>query len=196
MSRRPKALNRKRPQRKSSNLPVIGVSGVAIVIALIMQFTPSSRNFRQMKSEVSQLQDQQEFQARVLAAESKAKVETLQADIEARELEARIAHIRYLSGCLFTFLPPKSGEKYASKVAAITEGFRPIDRNTGLTLPPGTEVCDDRATTAEIGEGGYVDMETVARATDMDVVNNRFASTAHWNPRAHRSEIQIDSKEN
>ncbi|WP_031291493.1 hypothetical protein [Leptolyngbya sp. Heron Island J] len=192
MSRRQKAVNRKRPQRTADRGPVLFVGGAAIAVSIAMQFTPSSRNFREMKSEVSQLQDRQEFQSRVLAAESKAKAEALEAELEARELEARQAHIRFYSGCIITFLPKEPGERYASKVAVITTDFRPIDKNTGKPFPPKTEVCDDRGTTAEIGPDGYVDMSTVARATDMDIVNNRFASAADWNPRAHRSEIQID----
>lgn len=194
MSRRQKATNRKRPQRKTGYAPALAVGGIAVLIGIAMQFTPSSRNFRQMKSEVGRLNDQQEFQARALAAESKVKVQSLEAQQEARGLEAEIAHTRYYSGCIVTFLPPDPGQKYASKVAAITEGFQPIDKNTGLTFPVGKEVCDDRGTTAEIGVGGSVDMTTVAYASDMDVVNGRFASAAHWNPRAHRSEIEVSQQ--
>jgi hypothetical protein len=56
-------------------------------------------------------------------------------------------------------------------------------------LGTGQLVCDDRGLTFEIVDGVAANP---LRATDMDLVNQRFEDSAGWNPAARRSDVFAD----
>ena len=100
---------------------------------------------------------------------------------EKRAEDSVIANARYEQGCTMTVtqtLKPDGGSIFG--VVSLSEYIVFTDAATGKALLRGTPVCDDNGTTAEIGDGGRIDMDTIMQASDMSLVTARYQASIGW----------------
>lgn len=104
------------------------------------------------------------------------------AAVRKAEADAFVAHQRYLSGCTVPWVYRKDGSIQA---IALSENVVYTDGNFGVPMSPGDLVCDDNGLSGEIGQSGY--LEDPRRASNMDLVNQRYADSMGWHPQHVRS---------
>ncbi|NER80465.1 MAG: hypothetical protein F6K42_12985 [Leptolyngbya sp. SIO1D8] len=152
------------------------LGGLGAFLAVSSFNSPTARYERSVRATIKQ-------------EEADAVLAQLRAEEEARRLQDEIAeaHRRYVGKCTMLTSLNVDPNGYAFQAIAITANTPYIDPETGGFLPEGQIVCDDRLVTAIIGSGGVA--EQFARATDGDLVNQRFADALGWHQQATRSTV-------
>lgn len=183
---RPKRKSRNRADGKANRSPtakpqinpllaILGIGGVLLAVIGWQQYTaPENQYYRQKQAE-----------ARKIKADSMTEQAKAEAEAIARADEIEKAHHRYRSGCTMLTGANLGADGFEFQVIAITAGTPYYDANTGAVLAEGAIICDDRFGTAVIGPAGLA--TDFARASDADLVNQRFADQLGWNPHARRS---------
>ena len=104
------------------------------------------------------------------------------AAVRKAEADAFVAHDRYNSGCTMPWVYRPDGSIQA---IALSRNVVYTDGSFGVPMSPGDLVCDDNGLSGEIGNSGM--LEDPRRASDMDLVNQRYADSMGWHPRHVRS---------
>ena len=99
-----------------------------------------------------------------------------------QKADAFVAHERYRSGCTMPWVYRKDGSIQA---IALSRNVAYTDGNFGVSMAPGDLVCDDNGLSGEIGQSGM--LEDPRRASDMELVNQRFDDSMGWHPQPARS---------
>lgn len=159
-------------------LIAIGAVGTALTAMIaVQQLSPAAQTYRASRATAKQdnaLAQRQSNENRLEDAADK--------------YAAQKAAERYNAGCVMPFVPVQC-DAYAQQVSILAEGEPVINPINGKLLSNGQLACDDRGMTFEIKHGVASD---AARATDMGLVNKRFADYAGWNPKARRSDVFLD----
>ncbi|MDB9527839.1 hypothetical protein PN498_17725 [Oscillatoria sp. CS-180] len=194
-SKKPKTNRRAEAGRAGAegNFPVvpllIGVTGVSVgAICTVHYRSPEQVTLRQLTAQAKQ-------------AEKQAQVNQLERELEKEErlAEAEKAHDRYEGLCTMLTQASLMGEGYDEEdtlqVVALTANTVYRDISNGQILPPNQIVCDDRGVTGvimaddpdtpDINELGMI--TDIAKATEADLVNQRYADQIGWKSGAKRS---------
>ena len=190
-----KVASQPQPERTGSRFKmpvgptVFGMMGVSVGAICIVQYrSPEQVALRQLTAQAKQ-------------AVKQAEVNRLERELEKaeRRAEAEKAHDRYEGLCTMLTQASLLGEGYDEEdtlqVVALTAHTVYRDINNGQILPPKQIVCDDRGVTGvimaddpetpDINELGMI--TDIAKATDADLVNQRYADQIGWKSGAKRS---------
>ncbi|NEZ64153.1 hypothetical protein D0962_15370 [Leptolyngbyaceae cyanobacterium CCMR0082] len=105
-----------------------------------------------------------------------------------QKADAFVAHQRYESGCTMPWVYHNDG---AIQAIALSENVVYTDGDFGVPMAPGDLVCDDNGLSGEIGQSGY--LEDPRRASDMDLVNQRFDDSMGWHKKPMRSNVSFSN---
>ena len=105
-----------------------------------------------------------------------------------QKADAFVAHQRYESGCTMPWVYRNDG---AIQAIALSENVVYTDGDFGVPMAPGDLVCDDNGLSGKIGQSGM--LEDPRRASDMDLVNQRFDDSMGWHPQPVRSNVSFSN---
>ena len=115
------------------------------------------------------------------------------AAVRKAEADAYVAHDRYLSGCTLPWVYVNKGKPNESiQAIALSENIVYTDGSFGVPIAPLDKVCDDNGLSGVIGQTGM--LEDPRRASNMDLVNQRYADSMGWHPRHVRSNTSFGNQ--